>query len=237
MRPSVHLLTACALLAAGTGVRAADMATVVSATAVTASVPTARQVCSEGRQIVQPQPSGVGSLVGAIAGGLIGHGIGDGFGRAAATGIGAVAGAAIGNQVEANGNPAVDVPVRRCQNVTRYENRVIGYDVVYEYAGQRYSTRMDRDPGRQFAVSIQPADPGGGSVPAPAYSQPAAAAEYAATEPVYYEPLPRTVYYTQPAAYPYPYPYYAYPSPAVTIVPAIGIGFGFGWGGHRGHRH
>ena len=57
--------------------------------------------------------------------------------RAGATGIGAVAGAAIGNGVEvnaANAYPPTAVPVQRCQTVSAYEDRTIGYDVVYEYA-------------------------------------------------------------------------------------------------------
>lgn len=47
-------------------------------------------------------------------------------------------------------------PMRRCVNTTRYENRTVGWDVSYEYAGRRYTTRMDHDPGRWVLVQAQP---------------------------------------------------------------------------------
>jgi len=153
MRPTLHrIVTLSAALAGAVGAplcaQAAELATVVSSTPVTVAVTVPRQQCSDGQQLVQQRPSGAGALLGAIAGGVIGHNLGNGFGRAAATGFGAVAGAVVGDQVEAANSPVAEVPVRRCQTVSSYENRVVGYDVVYEYAGQRYSTRMSRDPGR-----------------------------------------------------------------------------------------
>jgi len=204
---------------------AAELATVVSSTPVIVSVMVPRQQCSDGQQLVQQRPSGAGAVLGAIAGGVIGHNVGNGFGRAAATGIGAVAGAVVGDQVEAANTPVTEVPLRRCQTVSSYENRTVGYDVVYDYAGQRYSTRMARDPGSQFAVSVQPAegglpaplDAGRDGTPVPAYA--------AAPQSVYYAPAPQTVYYA-PAPYYAPYPYY--------VMPSISFGFGY-YGGHRGH--
>ena len=130
----------------------------VSATPVTGSVAAPRQDCFQGEQIVQRQPSGAGAVIGAIAGGVISNQFGHGFGRAAATGLGAVAGSAIGNNVEANANPPTSVPVRRCRTVNGYESRVIGYDVVYEYNGQRYTTRLPSDPGPRLAIDIQGID-------------------------------------------------------------------------------
>jgi uncharacterized protein YcfJ len=199
---------------------AAELATVVSSTPVMAQVPVPRQQCAQGEQYVQQAPTGIGAVVGAVAGGVIGNAIGGGFGRAAATGLGVVAGSVVGNQAEANANPVTAVPVTRCQTVTSYESRVVGYDVTYDYAGQRYTTRMASNPGRQFAVDVRPA---GAAAPAPlpaqAYSDPGA--------PAYYDPLPQPVY----AA---PYPYYA-PSPYVYGAPVIGVGVGY-YGGWRG-RH
>ena len=87
-------------------------------------------------------------------GGVIGHNLGDGFGRAAATGLGAVVGSVIGDRTEAVNTPTVEVPVRTCQTSTRYENRVVGYDVLYEYNGQRYSTRLTQDPGARVALNV-----------------------------------------------------------------------------------
>jgi hypothetical protein len=40
--------------------------------------------------------------------------------------------------------------VRDCRTVSSYENRVVGYDVVYEYHGQRYTTRTATDPARAW---------------------------------------------------------------------------------------
>jgi uncharacterized protein YcfJ len=248
MRPTVQQAAAVAAVmssvALAQSAQAAEYANVVSSTPVTVSMPVSRQVCSEGQQLVQTRPSGAGALIGAVAGGLIGHGVGGGFGRAAATGVGAVAGAVVGDQVEANSTPATAVPVRRCQMATTYENRVVGYDVMYDYAGQRYSTRMARDPGKQMAVNVQPADSGSGSMPAPAYGDPGTAdasqqvgqpvpqTTYQAAPAAYYEPAP--VYYSSP--YPYYAPYYSpyYVGPAI----GLGIGLGLGFGYHGGyHRH
>lgn len=218
--------TACA----GIGpAQAAEFATVVSSTPVTVQLAVPRQVCNDGQQFVQQRPSGAGALIGAIAGGVIGHNLGNGFGRAAATGLGAVAGAVVGDQVEAANSPVSVVPMRQCQNVASYEDRIVGYDVMYDYAGQRYSTRMARDPGRQFAVSVQPAD--NGMLPAPLdagrQGTPVPSSMAAVVS------APQAVYYEQPA----PSYYYA-PSP-VYIAPMIGFGIGYYggyWGGHRG-RH
>ena len=218
---------------------ATDFATVVSSTPVTASVQVPRQVCSEGQQWVQAPPSGAGALIGAVAGGVIGSTLGGGFGRAVATGVGAMTGAVVGNQVEANANPVAAVPVRHCQTVSSVETRVVGYDVMYDYAGQRYSTRMARDPGQQVAVNVQAVESGGATVPAPVEraqegvpvplnSAPAAAA----STTVIYANAPQPVYY------------YAAP-PAVYLAPTIGFGLGYyggyygryyrgGYGGYRG---
>ncbi|MEO5844882.1 MAG: glycine zipper 2TM domain-containing protein [Caldimonas sp.] len=243
---------AAALLGATATASAAEYANVVSATPVTASVSAPRQDCYQGEQVVQQQPSGAGALIGAIAGGVIGNQFGHGFGRAAATGLGVVAGSAIGNNVEANANSPQAVAVRRCRTVDGYESRVVGYDVVYEYNGQRYTTRLPNDPGPRLAIDIRPANnapldrvgppQGHGAVPpayaqaAPSYSAPSygevppaayhdAGPAYYDARPAYYSPAP--VYYSSP----YPASYYVAPA-------AIGIGLGY-WAGrtwYRGHR-
>src|SRR4051812_17285452 len=94
----------------------AEVARVISATPVTASVAVPNRVCTEEQQLVGARPSGAGGVIGAIAGGVLGHQVGGGLGRAAAPGIGAVAGAAIGNGIEvnaANASPPTAVPVQR----------------------------------------------------------------------------------------------------------------------------
>ena len=37
-----------------------------------------------------------------------------------------------------------------------YETRVVGYQVVYEYAGKRYSTELKRDPGAMVRLQVVP---------------------------------------------------------------------------------
>jgi uncharacterized protein YcfJ len=200
--------------------KATDFATVVSSTPMTASVPVARQLCGDAQQLVQQRPSGAGAVIGAIAGGVIGHNLGNGFGRAAATGLGVITGSVLGDQVEAANTPVVEMPVRRCQTVSSYETRVVAYDVLYEYAGQRYSTRLARDPGRQLAVNVQPADNGGLPVPTNAAGDGSPLPTYA-PQTVYYALAPQAVYYD--------------PAP-IYVAPAISFGFGY-YGGYRGHWH
>jgi len=212
--------------------RAAEFATVVSSTPITASIAVPRQVCSDGAQIVQQRPSGAGAVIGAIAGGVIGHQFGGGFGRAAATGVGAVTGAIVGDQVEAANTPATEVPVRRCQTTRTTENRIVGYDVVYDYAGQRYSTRMARDPGQRVAVTVQPAE--AGALPAPSDAGQIGTPVPSTTEVA----PPQTVYYAPAPTYPPTYPAYYYDvAPPVYVAPVIGFGFGYYGGGYYRHRH
>ncbi len=249
VKTSLLAAASAALLGATASAGAAEYANVVSATPVTGSVSAPRRDCVQGEQVVQAQPSGAGAVIGAIAGGVLGNQFGHGFGRAAATGLGAVAGSAIGNNVEANANPPTTVPLRRCRTVNGYENRVLGYDVVYEYNGQRYSTRLPSDPGPRLAIDIRPANGAPldrvgppqsyGAVP-PAYAQ--AAPSYNEVAPAYYDDAP-AYYSPAPVYYSSPYPASYYVAPA-----AIGIGLGYwvgrtwhrgyrsGWQGHRGWR-
>jgi uncharacterized protein YcfJ len=234
---------AALLLGAAASAAAADYATVVSSTPVTSSVAVPRQQCVNGEQLVQQQPSGAGAVIGAIAGGVLGNQLGHGFGRAAATGLGAVAGSAIGNNVEASANPPTAVPVQRCRTVNAYENRIVGYDVVYEYNGQRYSTRLPQDPGARLAIDVRPA----GNAPLDRVGPPAS---YGAVPPAYgdvspaYGDVAPDVYDAAPVYYNYGAPRAYYQPPVVysapyVIGPAIGFGLGY-WAGHswhRGYRH
>jgi uncharacterized protein YcfJ len=102
------------------------------------------------------------ALAGAIVGGVIGHQFGSGSGNDVATATGAIIGAAIGSDMarhrssDRHGATQYSRPVQRCE--TRYrdhrEQRIDGYDVVYRYRGQNYSTRMPYDPGRKMKVRV-----------------------------------------------------------------------------------
>ena len=232
-------LAACAsvaLFGAAATASAAEYANVVSATPIAESVAVPRQDCVQSERLVQAPPSGAGAVIGAIAGGVIGHQFGHGFG----TGLGAVAGAAVGNSVEANANAPQSVPVQHCRTVNGYESRVVGYDVVYDYHGQRYTTRLPNDPGPRLAVEVRPTanaplDRVGppasyGAVPPATYAQ--AAPGYSEAPPTYYE-APPAYYGGAPAYYsaPYSVPYYVAPA-------AIGLGIGYWIGStwHHGYR-
>ncbi len=76
--------------------------------------------------------SGGGALLGAIIGGVIGNQFGHGNGRAAATAVGVVGGAAIGDSVEQNDSRArsgyawryrIELDDGRWATVTQYENQ------------------------------------------------------------------------------------------------------------------
>ncbi len=209
------------LCGAATGAWATEFGNVLSSTPVYASVPVVQQQCVDEPVVYQRPNSGAGALLGAIAGAAIGNSVGGGAGRAVATGIGMVTGAAIGDQVEANGSPPVATTAQRCRNVTRYESRPVGYDVVYEFQGVRRSVRLTQDPGSQVALEVSVAPVG-----APPQSQPATALP----PPVYgahgggvvYEQTPPPVIYAPPPVYVQPWPY---------VV--IGAGWQGGWHGHR----
>ena len=137
---------------------AQEQGRVLSATPVIQQVAVPRQVCGNETVYTGPRTSGGGAVLGAIAGGAAGNAIGGGSGRAAATAIGVIGGAMLGNHIEGNGRPDYQT-VQRCGTETTYENRTVGYDVLYEYAGRRYTTRTQYDPGRYIALSVQPEAP------------------------------------------------------------------------------
>lgn len=180
-----------------------EMGRVLSATPVTQQVAVPQQVCSNETLYTDARPTyGAGAVLGAIAGGAAGNAIGNGGGRAAATAIGLIGGALLGDRIE-GGSPGYQ-NVQRCTTQTRYDNQLLGYDVVYEYAGRQYRTRTQADPGPWIALTVQPAvSPG---------VAPGAAPDYGSTSGYYGTPMvPGTVVATQPGPA-------AYITPPVTAV-------------------
>ncbi|SEQ62307.1 glycine zipper 2TM domain-containing protein [Giesbergeria anulus] len=135
---------------------AQEQARVISSTPIVQQVAVPQQVCQDQTIATAPRTTGGGAVLGAIAGGAAGNTIGGGTGRAAATAIGLIGGALLGNQIEGQGRPPQYQEVQRCTTETFYENRTVGYNVLYEYAGHQYTTRTDRDPGGWISVSVQP---------------------------------------------------------------------------------
>lgn len=213
-----------------------EMGRVVSSTPIIQQVAVPRQVCSNQPVAVQQPKSGAGAVMGALAGGAMGNAIGDGGGRAAATILGLVGGAMLGDRIE--GSPGAQVQnVQQCSTQTFYENRTVAYNVTYEYAGKQYSVQMPQDPGPFVRLQITPV--GGSTSAAPEFQHPQA--------PLAQAPLqqgttiiesgvvtvPSTVVY--PAAYPavYPAPYYRpYYAPI-----GLSLNLGYSRGYHRGGGH
>lgn len=155
-----------------------DRARVVSVLPIHERIPVSREECwndrqrgYEERRVVRRDtgaPIGAGTVLGAVVGGVIGHQMG-GSDRArdAATVGGAVVGGIVGNQIERDGAPSsrervvevervpVERNVERCRTVQETREATIGYDVVYEYAGREFTTRLDRDPGRNLRVRVE----------------------------------------------------------------------------------
>lgn len=173
----ILLLSALTLV---TGFAAAqETGRVISATPITQQIAVPRQVCSQQQVAVEAPRSGAGALMGGIAGGAMGNAIGGGSGRAAATMLGVLGGVILGNSIEGPGQTQWQT-VQNCSTQTFYENRTVGYTVVYEYAGRQYSTQTQSDPGRYLDVQVQPVGQN---------ARPALGA----------------IYSTQPGPYPYPY--------------------------------
>lgn len=108
-----------------------------------------------------------GAVVGALIGGALGNQVGKGDGRKAATVAGAVLGAAIGNNA-GSGRAATryqnrndyyaNGTVQHCRTVIDYrqqdDERVVGYNVTYRYAGRTYHTTTAYHPGSTLRVRV-----------------------------------------------------------------------------------
>ena len=191
--------------------QAQDLGRVLSATPITQQVAVPQQVCGNETIYNGARPTtGGGAVLGAIAGGAAGNAIGSGGGRAAATALGVIGGALLGNQIE-SGRPGYQ-NVQRCTTETYYDHRVIGYDVAYEYAGRSYTTRTQSDPGQWIPITVQPAVPGMSGYTPPGYAaQNAGDPGYGHPGAVYGTPPGPPAYVVPPpAVYEHRYPYYGH---------------------------
>lgn len=136
-----------------------DSARVLRVVEQTEQVNVPQQECrAETVQVQQSQERGVGgAIIGGVAGGILGNQVGGGHGRTAATAAGAVIGALVGDRVENNNNGGGTVTerqVQRCRTVDRWETRVNGYAVTYEYRGHEYTSVLPRDPGDRLRLRV-----------------------------------------------------------------------------------
>jgi uncharacterized protein YcfJ len=103
-------------------------------------------------------------ILGAIIGGAIGNELGH---HKSSQRVGAAVGAVLGHSVardimrQREGSSVRQVEtVERCETVYQSyeEERIVGYNVTYNYNDQDYTVRADRDPGDKIRVrvSVQP---------------------------------------------------------------------------------
>jgi uncharacterized protein YcfJ len=122
------------------------------------------------REPREPAGIGAGTLLGAIAGGVIGHQFGGSTaGRDHGTVAGALIGGLVGNAAERDADAGyrtasrevyaergpVTREVERCDTVSQSVERIVGYDVRYEYNGREFRTRLPYDPGPQMPVNVE----------------------------------------------------------------------------------
>jgi len=191
--------------------QAQEVGRVISTTPVIQQYAVPRQVCSNQQVAVEQPKTGAGGVMGAIAGGAVGNQIGHGGGRAAATVLGLVGGAILGDRIEGPGATQVQ-NVQNCTTQTFYENRATSYNVVYEYAGKQYTVQLPYDPGPTIRLQVTPV---GAQQQGPAPGTPMTAVD---TGPMVASTVVAPPVY--PAYYPYPPGYYRpyyYPPVSLSI--------------------
>ena len=92
-----------------------------------------------------------GGIIGGVLGGILGHQVGGGTGKTVATIGGAVAGGALGANVDRIRDPASGRDVQRCANTAGGPPQY--YDVVYNFHGVDHHVQMSTPPGPTVAVN------------------------------------------------------------------------------------
>ncbi len=227
---------------------------VISSTPVVQQVTVPKQICTT-TTVQTLQPTGGGALIGAVIGGALGNQIGRGHGqdgRAVATVIGALGGGLVGNQIETH-NYSGQYPTQSCHTKNTVENRTVAHNVLYEYAGQRYTVQMPAEgnfrPGAQIALYVEAPAQVIAPVQTVTYTHPS----YVRPQPVYaptFAPVAPMVYYTGfdhfAPRYVYSEPYYRHsyvrPHHAPRAVqqpvynPARQVRHDYGYGDYRNWR-
>jgi uncharacterized protein YcfJ len=217
-RFTMKKLASSFLLAMAGLAQAQEIGQVISRAAVYQQVAVPRQTCTQTPVAVQNPTSGGGALMGAIAGAALGSQIGGGSGQALATMVGVIGGSIMGDRIE---NPGTQLQNQTtCTTQNYMENRLVGYSVVYEYAGKQYTVQLPQDPGPTLQLQITPVAALDAMPPAPGMVN-----------------APQTVV-TQPSVVYVPAPVYRSYPPVFTHI-NLGWGWGSGYRGmhHGGHRH
>ena len=217
------LILVSALLASSGLCLAQQVGRVISATPIMGQVAVPHQVCHTEQVALQQPKSGAGALMGAIAGGAMGNAVGGGAGKAAATVIGLIGGAAVGDSLEGSAHPQWQ-KVQRCSTQDSFQNSPVAYNVVYEFGGKQYSVQMPNDPGPSVQLQVTPVGAAAQVVPAPS--------TVAYAQPVYQQPT----YVVNEAPIYYGDPGYYSQANYVPVAALMGLGLWFGSQGH-GYRH
>ena len=119
-----------------------------------------RQVCEERQLVKRHADSAAPTIVGAIVGGVLGNTIArNSSNRGLGTAAGAVIGGAIGNDVgQKNGTDVMhhETVCYQSGSDVEYQSVIDGYQVTYQLNGREYTALMDRDPGPQMPVYVEP---------------------------------------------------------------------------------
>lgn len=152
------VLLAAALLLPVPGTATAAGPTVVQSTTDYARVvrvmpirgpETARQVCQPVSVERRSEHSPGGAILGGLAGAAVGSRFGGGHGRDALTVAGAIGGAMVGDRL---GRDSTQVETREVCDTVYERGDPVGYDVTYDYKGERHTVTLDYDPGDRVRI-------------------------------------------------------------------------------------
>jgi uncharacterized protein YcfJ len=127
-------------------------------------VPVREELCwdEEVQYAVPARRSVTPKIFGAIIGGVIGNQFGGGSGKDLMTAAGAALGASVAADQQRRRHPDryYVTTEQRCDTQTnwRLEDRIVGWDVRYEFHGEVYQARVQDAPGDriQVRVGVQP---------------------------------------------------------------------------------
>ena len=126
----------------------------------TVRIPVRQEVCwdEEVFHEVPARRSATPAIFGAIIGGVIGNQFGGGSGRDLMTMAGAALGSSVATDQQRLKHPDrfYASTERRCDTETRWrrEERIVGWDVTYEFQGEIYQARLQDAPGDRIRIRV-----------------------------------------------------------------------------------
>lgn len=69
-------------------------------------------------------------------------------------------------RMEKSGYSSAASEIERCDDIADTRDRIVAYDVTYEYSGRQFQIRMPYEPGEQIAVNVDVRPP----LPRPEYN-------------------------------------------------------------------